>query len=343
MLRKRLASYYENEGRHSRLRIDLPRGGYVPTFTPVEVDPLPETAVVVLPPAAEPPRSAPRSSRRLFIAGIATGVLLFGLAVALIWMVPTSRTVPGPAVWRDFVHPGTESIVSFGVPLFYGGRDVFARDTRVNKTSDEARGRLAEIEEAIGGKLVPQEDVYTGIGDLVGTHEVVRWLESYGVKTRLANSHYLGHSDIAEVNLVVVSSARFQTLLSEMPLPRPIDFQEQGGGFRVDQPGPGEQAFYYPSGGTGVDTSYAVISLWPGKRNDIRILYLSGITTWATQGAAQYLVDRDKLQQLQTRLDADPPKGQHGKRSGFFQVLVRVEGKNNRVRTAEYVTHRYCP
>lgn len=204
--------------------------------------------------------------------------------------------------------------------------------------------RYGEIARALGTPLIPQEDIYTGIGDMVGTHEVVQWLKARGVRTRLANSHYLGHSDVVGRNLVVVSSVRFQTLLQELQLPSFFIFDgSQPGGFLLDDPGPGEQRHYSALSGTGVDTSYALLHLWPGKQPEHRILYLSGITTWATEGAAHFAVDAQKLSDLQIRLDADPPEGPKGKKSAYLEVLLRIEGKNNQFRTANYVTHRYLP
>lgn len=340
LLRKRLAAYYEHEGRDSTLRIELPRGGYVPVFHEVESEPSPP--VPLLPAPAPSPRPATRW--RPFLAGAAAGAFLVLAGFLLAGARHDHRPNPSPALWGAFLQPGSDTIVSFGVPLFYAGGGIFLRDTRVNVTDDESKGRVAEIERVLGEPVRPQDDVYTGIGDLVGTHEIVRWLEAQGVKATLANSHYLGHSDVAGKNLVVVSSIRFQTLLREMNLPNHFQFDgSSSGGFVIDSPLPGEQRHYRATSGTGVDTSYAVLSLWPGRLPGHRILYLTGITTWATQGSAHYVVDEAKIADLQTRLDADPPTGPRGARGPFFQVLLRIEGKNNQARTATYVTHRYLP
>jgi TolB-like protein len=43
-LRKRLAKYYESEGRSESVRIEIPKGSYVPTFRPVVPDPQPSRA-----------------------------------------------------------------------------------------------------------------------------------------------------------------------------------------------------------------------------------------------------------------------------------------------------------
>jgi hypothetical protein len=339
LMRKRLASYYEHEGRESRLRIELPRGGYHPVFQEVEGVETPETTNDVVSLA-----SSPKASHwRPFAAGLAGGLVLalaiFGFARS--WQKGPS--IPAPAVWGVFVESGTETIVSYGVPLFYAGAGVFIRDTSVNTPGDQSKLALDRIQKLLGESIREQDDIYTGIGDLVGTHEIVRWLEQRGVKASMANSHYLGHSDVQGKNLIVVSSSRFQTLLREMNLPSHFRFDDSSanGAFILDKPLEGEQRYYRPLSGAGVDTSYAVMSLWPGKGQGNRILYLSGITTWATQGAAQYAVDSASLGVLQRRLDTDPANGPRGRKSPFFQVLLRVEGKYNQVRTAEYLTHRY--
>jgi hypothetical protein len=341
LLRKRLATYYEHEGRESTLHIELPRGGYVPAFRDVEKEP----PTVVVEPVAPVPAARARLGWRSFGTGLVLGAVavLGGLLLFGRWQ--THPPMPAPSVWGAFMQPGTESIVSFGVPLVFAGGGIYVRDTNVNTLDDEASGKLGSIERLMGAPLRPQDDVYTGIGDMVGTHEIIRWLESHGVKTSLANSHYLGHSDITGKNLVVVSSARFQTLLRQMNLPNSFRFDGSttNGSFSIEHPIAGEQRLYTPMSGTGVDTSYAVLSLWPGKRPANRILCLTGITTWATQGAAQFVVDRASIDDLQTRLDADPPQSPRGSKSESFQVLLRIEGKNNQVRTASYVTHRYLP
>ena len=338
MLRKRLAAYYEQEGRDSKLRIDLPRGRYVPEFQIVE-----KTQ-----PAAGGKTRAGRPAPRwgVFLAGLLIGlVVATGTAYWLSARSP-SNIVECPALWGAFLQPGVETVTSFGVPLFFaGGGGLFVRDTQINKLSDSPE-RIDRFGEILGRGFRPQEDVYTGVGDAIGTHHVARWLELRGVRATVTNSNYIGLSDIKSKNLVVVASARFQTVLQQMGLPDRFPFNPTnfGGGYRLPDPLPGELPYYRPKDdGPGVNTSYAVVSLWPGTPREMRMLYLSGIETWSTQGAAQHVLERANLADLQKRLDADPLDGPRGRKSPFFQVLLRVEGKNNRVRATSYITHRYLP
>lgn len=78
-LRARLKEYYDNEGRNDPVRIDLPKGGYVPVF-------LPQSSV------AAPNVSPPVASRnRVWIALLALVLLAAG---GLWWLVKSRRPVP---------------------------------------------------------------------------------------------------------------------------------------------------------------------------------------------------------------------------------------------------------
>lgn len=343
LLRKRLTAYYEHEGRDSALRITLPRGGYVPQFETVE----PEATIPDTPAENAPlPAAPPRPSWPLILGGFIAGAVLAGGLAIWFSTRPAVASAECPPLWEAFLQKNVETVTSFGVPLFFtGGGGLFVRDTQVNRLSDNPQ-RVDKVGESLGIGLRPQEDVYTGVGDAIGTHLVTRWLERQGITAQIANSNYIGLSNIEGKNLVVISSARFQTLLQQMNLPDRFPFNPTpyGGGYRSLDPLPGELPYYQPKGGdAGVNTSYAVVSLWPGSQPDRRMMYLSGIETWSTQGAAQYVIDPERMADLNRRLSADPSDGPRGRKSPFFQVLLRVEGKNNRVRNATYVTHRYLP
>lgn len=340
LLRKRLAAYYEHEGRDSTLRIELPRGGYVPEFREVVDEPAPQEDYEPPPPAAWPTRRWP-----LFAAGLAAGLVV---SAAAFWLlhVPRVSASECPPLWSVYLDPRVETVVSFGVPLFFsGGSGLFVRDTQVNSLSDDPT-RINQVGEALSRSFRPQGDVYTGIGDAIGTHLVARWLERQGIPVSVANSNYLGASDVEGRNLIIVASARFQTLLQGMDLPHRIRFNPGGssGAFSLLDPLLGEESVYAPRGSdTGVSTSWALISLWPGLTPGRRIIYLSGIETWSTQGAAQFVLDADRLAELNKHLAEDPAEGPLGRKSPYFQVLLRVEGKDNRLRSASYQTHRYLP
>jgi hypothetical protein len=103
-------------------------------------------------------------------------------------------------------------------------------------------------------------------------------------------------------------------------------------------PQEGEQTIY---GRTAEDpvNDYAVITLWPGKSSQQRVLVLSGITTFGTMAAAEYATDPEYLRQLYGYLELCRMKRNSERHSSFFQVLIHAEVKENQPYKVGYVTH----
>jgi TolB-like protein/Tfp pilus assembly protein PilF len=84
-LRARLKEYYETEGQRDPIRIDLPKGGYVPAFSEPEIErgPIPQRTI----------------SGRWIVLAIAL-VALTITAVAAVWLFSRPRTTgfPGPSI-----------------------------------------------------------------------------------------------------------------------------------------------------------------------------------------------------------------------------------------------------
>lgn len=344
-LRKKIQSYYENEGSESLLRIDIPRGAYVPsierrlTVIPGVTSIAPRTQI-------EPPVLVARRipAWAAFALGAAsTAALIFSLLPQPADQV--MAPVPAQAIWGQFLKSGVPSVVSFGVPLFYtGGDGLYLRDVRVNQPTDPRGQFIIEIERLLKMPFRPHEDVYTGIGEAIGTHQVTRFLEQRHQPVSILNSHFLAPSDFAGKNLVVISSLRFQTLLQILDLPTAFRYNgEKAGSIEPKIALPGEKVSYPATGLSGVSITYSLVTVWPGTQPDRRILRLGGMHSWSTLGAAQYVLDPLHQAALQKVLDADPPDGPRGRKSPFFEVLLRLEGKNEQVRSVQYVTHRYLP
>ncbi|MFN0121061.1 MAG: hypothetical protein ACKV2V_11225 [Blastocatellia bacterium] len=82
-----------------------------------------------------------------------------------------------------------------------------------------------------------------------------------------------------------------------------------------------------------------MITLWPGKQAEQRIMALSGNTTIGTMAAAEYVTDPESPGQLYRHLEQC--RLQHGsaRHAPYFQVLVRTEVKDNQPYKISYVTH----
>jgi hypothetical protein len=145
--------------------------------------------------------------------------------------------------------------------------------------------------------------------------------------------------ELKNTNVIFISSMRFHTLAKELPFPNDFAIQTATAGQIINlRPQAGEKALY---GRTPDDPSsdYAVITLWPGKRSQQRIMVLSGNTTIGTMAAAEYATDPEYLRQLYEQFEQCRTKHNGERHSTYFQVLVRVEVKDNQPYKISYVTH----
>lgn len=339
-LRKKLAVLYEEDPGTAPFRIEIHKGSYVPVFAPQ----LPKQAPI---PAQEAEVVSVTPRRRVWPAFLA-GVGVMGLVAVLLYASfgrEREEKAPTPALWSPLVQSGSPAIVSFGVPLFYVGNGLYVRDVLVNEPGQELNSGIERVGKVMKQMLRPHDDVYTGIGESVGTYEVGRFLERRGVKVQISNSHYLGPSDLRGKNLVVISSSRFQTPLNQFRLPLAFKFIPETvvGVYANPNPLPGELAVYETKGGGagGVSTSYATICVWPGTSAGHRLILISGISSWCTMAASRYALDPKSQADLERRIAGDPANGPRGRKGPYYQVLIRTEGKNDQVRSYEYVAHRY--
>lgn len=146
----------------------------------------------------------------------------------------------------------------------------------------------------------------------------------------------VGWNEMKNANVIFLSSMRFQTLAKELPYPS--DFVMNSGITSAVvnlRPAAGEAATY----GDAVGNEYAVLTVWPGKLHQRRIMVLSGSTTWATMAAAEYVTDPEYLRQLNHHLEQCRMKTGAAQHAPYFQALLRAEVKDNHPISISYVTH----
>jgi hypothetical protein len=353
VLRKRLEKYYAGEGSADPVIIDLPRGGYVPSFRLRQVEPAVavEPEIAVLPPP-EPVRTSERFSTVAIVGAFAVGCLVTAW-VAYLWkpkpavapfMVTTAMPSDCPQLWGAFFAKGANNLIAYGVPLFFSAEGLYLRDVDVNSPGEGDQTHVKKFSEMVHKTLQPMDDLYTGVGELEATYRLSNFLAARGMPVSVRNARTLGASDLWGHNVVAVSSLRFQTLLRDQHLPEVFAFQPTKPEAIANlRDLPGEEKTYVFREGAGVATSYALVSLWPGTTPGSRIMHIGGVHTWATQAAVEFLLQPDQLRLIAGKFESDNRTGAHGAVSPYFQILLRVEGRGNQSHRVEYVTHHYLP
>ena len=348
ILRKRLSAYYENCDRAEQVRIDLPKGSYVPRFVPTPL------AFSVTEPVTETPAAVGeiRTSRRgmlKFAGGFAAGVATAGAAWLFAGRPPLltesqrksvfsfpARTI-SPLVWAPLLNGNLPIQLAFGCPQFFRGSSLYIRDVGINNAEGEAAARkLQELTRQLGLYLAPAPYTYTGVGEILGIYQLTQFVTHQGMESHLENIQLLTPESIRNKNLILVSSYRFQTVLDLLSLPKAFAAQlDHGGAFVPLDRREGEQVRYGPEDSGGVSRSYGLISYWTKPETGGRVLSMSGITSWATQGTVMYITGEPYLRDLERRMAGSFKEDSRG-----VQVLVEIQGRDDRAISVHYVTHR---
>jgi hypothetical protein len=348
ILRKRLTAYYENGGKSDPIRIDLPKGSYVPQFlAPPEAE-LP-TEIPPLVPSPPPAPPAPQPSRRqwlhlaaTFAAGVATTAGVLTLTQRLNKPAAASGTSfdaerVSPRIWAPLLNGEKPIQLAFGCPQFFRGGGLYVRDVNINNPQTEgANQRLQELTRQLGQYLTPSPNTYTGVGEILGIYRMTQFVTHQGKDSQLENIQVLTPELIRNKHLILVSSYRFRTLIDLLSLPRAfVPDYDGSGAITFKDARPGEKSRYSPLSSGGVSRSYGLVSYWTRPETGGRILLMSGIESWATLGAVEFITGEQYLHELEGLLAKDFPAESSG-----VEVLVEIQGHEDRPVSVRYVTHR---
>jgi len=362
-LRKKLAVYYDEEGFADPVLIEIPKGCYVPCFIHRQFLANPASEVVDDAPVVNEARnySAPRVAPHWAGVRRIAATFVIGVVVAVAfqqwWRDHTAtraETVLGSAkesntegvdpaylpLWGKFLEPGVSNVLAYGTPQFFGTDGLYFREVQVNSANEIVPGtRLMKIQKNLHKPLAPAE-IYTGVGETHGVYLLSRFFWKTGHDLRVSRNRLIGWDDLKDCNLVFLSSMRFHTLAKELPFPTDFVISEDTEAHVINlRPGPNEEPEYHTTTSQGSQYSYAVITLWPGKLANRRVLVLSGVNTWCTLAAAEYVTEPEHLRQLDQHLAECRDRSGAKEHQMYFQVLVRVEIKDDQPVAINYVTH----
>jgi len=302
LLRQKLDSYFSEEGIAEKIVVEMPKGHYLPIFRTRTVENRTRTgekAAALEPAAPVPADGAPR--RFSWLHGrkwVAWSVLPVLMAAGILLWHPWSRhPVAGSAVdtfWRPFLT-GEPPLVIFSNALFKG-----------DSTNGLRYAAPQDSSEATNGSYV---DTYTGIGELASVYNITRLFDEHRARFILKRS-LLVTWDEAELRNLIFFGSRAENP-SLRVLPGTTDFtmvaSPESAGVVNHNPKPGEPAVYsrpeHP-----LTTDYAILALLPGVQPDKRILIFSGLTTFGTQAAVDYVCRPETAAELLKKITG--PKGE---------------------------------
>lgn len=321
-LRSKLAEYYAHAGAADQWIIEIPKGSYALTFhlRPAGVA---SADALVHAAAGESPVQAglPRSRPWLFAVVMLSGLLAVCLAAAVVLFLnrvngkgATQQPPRGAlaAFWSDFVDTPDEPLVVFSNAEFVGRPETGMRYFNANTDKPQ-----------------PIMDHYTGVGEVLGMHELDRVFTSLHHELRVKRGRLLSMDDAKNTDLIFVGSPSENLSLREMPNKDFVFKRLEEGPRKGDlalmnlHPARGEQTVFLSSAQLPLAEDYAVVALMPGLNPAHSILVLAGITTLGTQAAVEYVSRPNTVEELLKRISGSAT----GKVAPFEAVLrVKVSG-----------------
>jgi len=295
LLRLKLSAYFSDEGASEPLIIEIPKGHYLPVFSPskrfLEDSIKTEVAPIHVEEAKEAlisePLPIPTARRqRVWQAVVGVGLVLLlclTLGATLHWQRQAATAKPLNQLWEPFLA-GDPPLVIYSNALFVGD------------AKSGMRYAAADSSDGHSGDLV---DSYTGIGELISVHELTKMFDRRHAEFVLKRSPLVTWDEARSRNLIFIGSVAENAALKLLPSTQDFTLMAtaDAAGVVNHHPKQGEpQVYLRPEHPLTKD--YAIVALLRGVQPENRMFVFSGLTTLGTQAAMEYALDPDTAAEL---------------------------------------------
>ena len=360
-LRKRIESYFAQDGANEPLIFEIPRGAYKPVFrwrlpqgsesqAQAAQPPAQKGIPVAEPAASSHDRARDRRFRNSQIAWALVSLSLVTVCVVLYLQNRAMRAALHPwegqpavaAFWNGFLDPHRQTDIVLpddsasvieditGNPIALG--DYLSRGwIRQIQTSSLSDDRKADVYQVYNHNLV--------------TFGAVRAAQTVLSEIPVNDPHYLTlvrnftADEVKRDNVVLVGgqkSVPWDHLFDDqLNFVTDYDYFHGAQIVRNRNPKPGEQAIYTVSLSPDTFYGYAVIAYLPNPSRSGRVIILAGTDSDATGAAAAFLASEDQMEMLRKTLRAG--------RFPYFEALLKTSRLSGTFFDAELVAFRDYP
>jgi len=359
-LRQRLALYYQEEGFAESIRIQVPRGGYVPIFVTTDVS-TPEPLIEIPAPAFAAPThvqaeavSAEVVARPRFFftwtgLWIVLGILLFGAILAflmdrVIWRYHPFATGTDP-LWSEIFSTGQTTLFvpgDAGLNLY----NIYSGSGRTHQLSLREymnTNRQSLQMENLATKQVFSMGLpaYIPISDLKLANELTRVGPFRSEHYEIHGGQDVTSDSFRNVNAILSGAPPYNPWveLFDDKLNFHFLFDSSDHSMRVSNrhPQPGEQPTYIYQTELGHELGYGYIALTDNMEGDGKVLLIEGTSMVGVDAAVSFLFNEKKMAPIMAMA-----RSNHGKLSNF-EVLLEAPFLKVNAGNVSVVATRFYP
>jgi hypothetical protein len=299
-LRKRLEEYYAAEGIGEQLRVDIPKGGYVPIFTaterPVAEPPVHGQESIPEPFRNSEPKALVTPSRTWSLKFTVVAVLLCGLLLAAITsrshQQRSDRSAAIPSshlLWKQLFIPNQDTLLVPGDAGLVTLEDMQGKTFSLKEYT--AWSSIAQPEPTLVSDLKTRK--YTSIVDLEIISKLERLPEAVPDHCLIHTVRSMTVEDLKGGNLILIGSV-YSIPWIEL-LQHKLNFRflykpsEHRAWIENRNPVSGEAPVYANIWNGPAEKAYAVIALIPNLNNTGHILLIQGLDGTGTEAAESLL------------------------------------------------------
>jgi hypothetical protein len=360
-LRKRIESYFESEGAHEPLVLEIPRGSYMPVFRSRRIDPVPppvaETQLVPVttkevpaPPLQERPQAHPPRPRSLsWLLGSIIVVLV--IVCAALWMqnrslrqatVPFGSTPVLGAFWTEILNANPETDVVFADTSFALFEDITQKPISLNdflsrSYLDQLQSEKLSADRKSDLNLLVSRN-FGSVGDFRVAQRIMA-LDPTARNYRLFYAREYSPSLIKQNNVILIGGRKSNPWvdLFEDRMNFFIDYDPKTftSSIRNRKPASGEQQAYVSPHAPQSSVGYSIVAYLPNTGQTGKALIIEGTGSQATEAAGDFLTSESQLSLLKKTLGVS--------KLPYFEVLLETKLVNNTPMDTKIVAYRTYP
>jgi len=356
-LRKRIDLYFTTDGVYEPLILEIPRGGYRPTFhrrLPTETV-LPasrhETSLPALPQQTNPAASVLRHSSIPAHIAWAAASLFLAIACAVLWqqnramhkqLSPAAGKPALAAFWSGFLryHQQTDvvlpddsvSIIQDLIHKPISLEDYLSRNyMRQIQSSDLSQDRKVDLDQIYAHNLIT-------FGGVRAAQQMLAQIPA-APAPHLTLSRYYTADAMKRNSVILVGGKKANPWVhlfdNQMNFVTDYDHDHAHAFIANLHPKAGEQAIYiapnYPDSLIG----YSVVAYLPSPSRTGNAIILAGTDSDATDAAAEFLTSEEQLERFREQL--------HIQQFPYFEVLLKTSRLSGTSFNSELVAYRTYP